>query len=117
MTEINWWYHTTLYSHPLSALTRPTVQLQIYPTGATDNVCPECEQSPSLQLPGEANGPDPEGPQGPTQRSGAVPGRLIDSCGWWRCEEGYNNNRYVQFDRLNPTAWKLLQISWRYLYR
>jgi len=65
---------------------------------SVDNVCPECEQSPhdvhapSLQLPGEANGPDPEGPLGPTQRGGAVAGRLIYSCGWRQCGEGYNNN-------------------------
>jgi len=39
----------------------------------------------------KANGPDPEGPLGPTKRGGAVPGCLIDSYGWWWCGEGYNN--------------------------
>ena len=34
----------------------------------------------------------PEGPLGPTQRGGSVPGRLIDSYGWWQSGEGYNNN-------------------------
>jgi len=43
-------------------------------------------------VPGEANGRDPEGPLGPTQRAGAVRGRLIDSYVWGRCEEDYNNN-------------------------